>query len=145
MQRLLIAVDADSAQRTQSAVNEAITRSWRGPLRVHVLSVQPPVSGHVAMFFAEGEILRMQEETGAQELRAALAALQQAGVACAGHVRVGRRAETIADLAREQSCDTILMGQDPHPGPMGRLFGSVAQQVRQLLGESAGNFRVIGS
>jgi len=145
MQRLLVPVDPDCAQRTQSAVSEAISRSWREPVRVHVLSVQPAVSGHVSMFFAEGEIQSMQQDAGAEELAPALQALRSAGVPCAGHVLVGRRAEMIATLAREQRCDTILMGQDPTPGPVGRLFGSVAEQVRQLLGGPADGFRVIGS
>ncbi|MFD0666481.1 universal stress protein [Ramlibacter sp. MAHUQ-53] len=145
MQHLLVPIDALSAERTQTAVAEAIARSRLQPVHVHLASVQPPVSGHVALFFAESELHGLQEETGQNEMAGARALLEAAGVAYTPHVRVGRRAEAIAALARELHCDTILMGQDANPGPVGRLFGSVAGQVRHLLDTRPGSFQVIGS
>jgi nucleotide-binding universal stress UspA family protein len=109
------------------------------------LSVQPLVSPHVAAFFGLGELHRLQHELGSEELAGAVSQLQAAGVSAISHVRVGRRAETIASLARELGCETILMGQDDHPGVVDRLFGSVAEQVRHLLGPAAGRYQVIGT
>ncbi len=145
MKHLLVPVDAFSAERTQTAVAEAIARHRLDPVHVHLVSVQPPVSGHVSMFFGDTELHGLQEEYGHDEMAGARALLEAAGVAYTEHVRVGRRAEAIASLARELPCDTILMGQDIHPGPVGRIFGSVAGQVRHLLEATPGGFQVIGS
>lgn len=145
MHHLLVPIDAFSSERTQTAVADAIARSRLQPVHVHLVSVQPPVSGHVSTFFGDAELRGLQEETGHDEMAGARALLEAAAVPFSEHVRVGRRAEAIADLARELHCDTVLMGQDDHPGPVGRLFGSVAGQVRHLLAASPGGFQVIGS
>ncbi len=142
---LLIPVDAASAARTQDAVKRAVALSAQDPQSVHVLSVQPLVSSHVTAFFGQGELHQLQHEAGSEELAETVSQLQAAGVAPTCHVRVGRRAETIAAVARELGCDTILMGQEDHPGVVDRLFGSVAEQVRHLLGATPGTCQVIGT
>ncbi|MGJ3699469.1 hypothetical protein [Variovorax sp. AFSI2.2] len=45
--------------------------------------------------------------------------------------------------ARDFGCDHIVFGRE-EPGLAGRIVGSLAQQVRQLLGAS-GDLQVIGS
>ena len=114
------------------------------PVVGHLLSVQPPVSGHVAMFFGEGELHQLQHGAGAEDLAPAQILLQTAGVPFTRLVRVGRSAETIATTARELGCDRIVLGQDGQPGFAGRMFGSLAQQVRQLV-SVGGDCQVIGS
>ncbi len=144
MESLLIPIDADCPERTRSAVLQAIGLCRTAGTQVHLLSVQPPVSSHVAIFFAERELRQLQQDAGQEELAPARAQLQAAGVEASSHVRVGQRARTIAQLARELGCKTILMGQDG-PAPFAsRLFGSVTSQVRQLV-SSAGGCQVLGS
>ena len=46
-------------------------------------------------------------------------------------VKVGRRAETIANTAQELGCDRIVLGDAGEGG--NAWFGSIAQQVRHLL------------
>lgn len=145
MKNLLIAVDADSAARTRAAVNEAIALVAREPAQVHVLSVQPRVSSHVSRFFVHDELMAHQYEAGAAEMADALAQLEAAHVPCVSHVRVGRRAETIAETAHELGCATILIGPEGAMAPLDHLFGSVAQQVRHRMAASADNCRVIGA
>jgi nucleotide-binding universal stress UspA family protein len=58
-------------------------------------------------------------------------------------VVIGRSAETIVAAARDFGCDRIVFGRE-EPSLAGRIFGSLAQQVRQLLGAS-GDLQVIGS
>lgn len=145
MKNVLIAVDADSAARTRAAVSEAIALVAREPAQVHVLSVQPRVSSHVSRFFAHDELLAHQYESGTADMAGALAQLKAAQVPCVSHVRVGRRAETIAATAHELHCSTILMGPEDSMAPLDHLFGSVAQQVRHMLAASADECRVIGA
>lgn len=143
MRQLLVLVDPHDPARSRSAVEQAI-RIWREErCGVRLVRVEPRVSGHVAMFFGTGELRRMQLEQGAEALAPAQALLDAAGVPHQSSVLVGRSAEAIAGAAREFGCDRILLGEDG-PGLARRIFGSLAQQVRHLLGPDNA-FQVIGS
>jgi nucleotide-binding universal stress UspA family protein len=50
----------------------------------------------------------------------------------------------IVQFAQEYRCDRILMGQASRSGVQEKLFGTLASQVRQMLGV-AGNCQVIGT
>jgi len=142
MRNLLIPIDAD-AGRTRAAVAEALGICAQEPVHIHLLSVQPLLSSHVAMFFGEGELQQTQLEAGAQDLAPARALLDAAGVSYTATVKIGRSAETIARVARESGCDRIVMGREDQ-GLAGKIFGSLAQQVRHLL-SGASDCQVIGS
>jgi nucleotide-binding universal stress UspA family protein len=143
MKQILIAVDAHSPARTRSAVEQAV-RIWRDEaVGVRLVRVQPRVSGHVAMFFGTRELQKLQLEEGAEQLAFAQSLLDAAGVPYTSTVLIGRSAETLAQAAREFGCDRILFGEEG-PSLAGRMFGSLAEQVRHLLGP--GNAcQVIGS
>lgn len=144
MSGLLIPVDGDHPGQTREAIERAISLGAGNGQTVHLLSVQLPVSSHVGMFFAESELKGLHQELGEAELAGPRQRLAEAGVPVACHVQVGRRAETIARVAQELSCDTVVMGPDAPAGLASRLFGSVAQQVRHLLG-AGGSIRVLGA
>jgi nucleotide-binding universal stress UspA family protein len=144
MRQVLIPVDAGNPARSRAAVTEAISIYSKEPVTVHLLSVQPAVSGHVAMFFGSGELHQLQYAAGAEDLASAQAQLAAAGVPYASSVRIGRSAETIARTARELGCDRILMGQDRAGSLAAQMFGSLTQQVRQIVSGS-GDCQVIGS
>src|SRR6478672_8074065 len=144
MRNVLIPVEAGNPARNQAAVAEAISIYKQEPVAVYLLSVQPAVSGHVAMFFGSDELHNLQCAAGAEDLAAAQAQLTAAGVPFASSVRIGRSAETIARTARELGCDRILMGQDKVGSLADRMFGSLPQQVRQIVSGS-GDCQVIGS
>ena len=143
MRQLLVAVDPHSPARTRSAVEEAV-HIWRDEfVGILLVRVQPRLSGHVAMFFGTRELQKMQLDEGAEELKYAQSLLDAAGVPYTSTVLIGRSAETIAQAAREFGCDRILFG-DEGPSLAGKMFGSLAVQVRHLLGP--GNaYQVIGS
>jgi nucleotide-binding universal stress UspA family protein len=144
MNRLLLVVDPDSPAHTRLAVGEALRQAAMQPTEVHLLSVQPALTGHVALCFPKGEVERLQQQAGRAELAEALAQLQAHGVAVTAGVGIGRRAETIARTARQIQCDAVVMGPPQEAPRLGhRLFGSVAHQVRHLL-EGGGGCRVIG-
>ncbi len=143
MSGLLLPVDPENAARTRAAVDEAIRLRQHAPGAVHVLSVVEEVSGHVSRFFPAPELGALQQAQGQADMAEACRLLADAGLAVHAHVRVGRRADTIVQVARELACDTVILG-GPSPAALAdRLFGSVAQQVRQMLG--TGSFQVIGS
>lgn len=79
-----------------------------------------------------------------EELAPAKAAFDAAGVPFSTHIHVGRSAETIVRVARELGCDRIVMGQAEQSGFAAKLFGTLANQVRHLLGVT-GQCQVIGS
>ena len=145
MHKMLVVVDGLSAARTRDAVNRAIGLYQQEPAEVHLLSVQPRVSGDVAMFFGAHELHDLQHGAGMDDLAPARALLDLAGVPYQTTVHVGRSAQTIARTARELHCDRIVMGQDGNDHGLARtLFGSVAAQVRQLL-VGTGDYQVLGS
>ena len=144
MKKILLAINADNPVRTRAAVEEAIRIYEREQATVHLLNVQPLVSGHAAMCFAPGELRGMQLAAGQEDLRPAETLLAAAGVPYVSRVMVGRSAETIARAASELGCDRILVGEVPS-APLGsRIFGSLAQQLRHLVA-STGGCEVIGS
>ncbi len=144
MRKILVVVDGLSAAHTRDAVNQAISLYQQEAAEVHLLSVQPRVSGDVAMFFGSGELHDLQYVAGAEDLAPAQAQFDLAGVPYQTSVVVGRGAQSIAQRARELQCDRIVMGREGRESFAGRVFGSVAAQVRQLLG-SGGEFQVVGS
>lgn len=144
MKAILVPVDAGNPARAKAAVAEAIRIYEHEPVQVHLLNVQPHVSSHVAMFFAPGELDGLRRDAGAEDLAQATALLDFANVPYTSSVRIGRSAETIARTARELGCDRIVMGNAESSGLAGMVFGSLAQQVRHLLG-SASNCQVIGT
>ncbi|RYF36793.1 MAG: universal stress protein [Comamonadaceae bacterium] len=141
--KLLVPVDGQDPARTRAAVVRAIKLCGPQACEVHLLSVQPPVSDHVAGFFPKGELRQIQQRAGAEEMAGARALLQVANVPFTSSVWVGSRAETIAAAARRFGCSTIVMGDAQGAGGFAeRVFGSAAQQVQRLL--AAGECRVVG-
>ena len=143
MRQLLIAVDPHSQSRTRSAVMEAVQIYRNEFVGLRLVRVQPKLSGHVAMFFGTRELQQLQLDAGNEDLAYAQSLLDAEGIPYTATVLVGRTAETIALAAREFGCDRILFGTED-PGLAGRMFGSLAQQVRQLLGPGK-QYQVIGS
>lgn len=142
MQQILVPVDPANEERTRSAVAEVVRMYRQEPIAIRLVRVQPRVTSHVAMFFGHRELQQLQQQAGAEDLQFAQGLLDAAGVPYTSTVLVGRSAETIAHAAREFGCDRIVFGSE-QAGLAGRVFGSLAQQVRHLLGP--GDAQVIGS
>ena len=143
MRHILLPIDPTQPARTRSAIEQVVRIDRNEPVTVRLLRVQPKVSGHVAMFFGARELRELQQSAGAEDLQFAQNLLDAAGVSYTSTVLVGRSAETIIAAARDYGCDRIVFGRE-EPGLAGKIFGSLAQQVRQLLGASDAP-QVIGS
>jgi len=143
MTRILVPIDPDQPARTRSAIEQVLRMHRTERVSIRLLRVQPKVSGHVAMLFDPRELLELQLSAGAEDLEYAQKLLDLAGVPYTSTVLVGRTAETIAMAARDYGCGRIVFGSD-EPSLAGTIFGSLAQQVRQLLSAS-GDPQVISS
>ena len=143
MRHILVPIDTGHAARTRSAIDQVLELHRKEPSVIHLLRVQPPVSGHVSAFFQPAELHALQVEWGHEELQPAQRQLDAAGVPYLSEVRVGHSAQTIAAVAREHACDRIIFGVEA-PGLAERLFGSLAQQVRHLM-VGQGDAQVLGS
>ena len=142
--KVLVPVRADSPARTRSAIQAAVRlfHQERGDLHVVLLSVQPRMSGHVAMYFPRGELAAIQDKAGRDDLHVARELLDEAQVPYTACVRVGRSAETIAEVAQEQRCHRVLLGEEP-ASVTGAVFGTLASQVRELLAQTTAACKVI--
>jgi len=107
----------------------ALRESLREPrtLDVHLLNVQRPVSGDVAAFVSSEALDDYYRERSEQALAPARALLSAVGVFPHEHRRVGQPGPTIAEFARVQECDLIVMGTRGLGRHTGALLGSVAQ------------------
>jgi nucleotide-binding universal stress UspA family protein len=143
MRKVLVTISAVNGQM-QSATAEAVAIYREEAAEIHLLNVQTTVPRFVAGYFNHGNLRLIQEECGMDELAPAKALLDSAGVPCVAHVKAGRNAETIVRVAREIGCDRIVIGQAEHADFAQKLFGTLASQVRHLIG-GTGNCIVIGS
>ena len=140
MRQVLVPIDPSDEARTRSQIGEVVRMYRQEPMEVRLVRVQPRLTSHVAMFFGNRELQQLQLQSGAEELEFAQSLLATAGVPYTSTVLVGRSAETIAKAARDFGCDRIVFGEER--GLAGRVFGTLAQQVRHLMG---GGAQVIGS
>ena len=94
----------------------------------------------IAVYTEPDEVLTMTAQAR-EELAMPEKLLATAGVPFTSIIEVGRSADRIAGTARRIGCAQVLFGGAR--APIGRRhFGSVAQQVRHLLG--AGPWEVTG-
>ncbi|HSV17720.1 MAG TPA: universal stress protein [Casimicrobiaceae bacterium] len=134
-----IVVPVNDAAEAETLARLVIDRSRAEPLQVHLLNVQRPLPLHIAQFFARDELAKVHREAGMGVLAGALRLLADARVACEPHVLVGKPAETIVRFAADHGDAEILL-DNASTGLLSRLgVGSIASQVRHLLGAHAGS------
>ncbi|WP_144641324.1 universal stress protein [Bordetella genomosp. 13] len=132
MTKILVPVDgSDSAHR---ALQEALRLTGTGGgATIHLLNVQPPVaSGHARMFLDKSEMQAYYEDEAREPLARAESELAGASVSHTKAVRAGHTGEAIAEYAKEEHCDYIVMGTRGLGEVAGMLMGSVARKVVHL-------------
>jgi len=144
MAKVLVPMQPDQPAKTMAAVEAAIRLHRQENAAVHLLSVQSRVNGHVASCFGADELLQLQQKMGREDLADARRQLDAAGVPYTTSMAVGRRADTIALIAREYGCRRVLLGSPPESDVVGTMFGSLADQLRHMI-RATGGFEVIGS
>lgn len=128
MKSILVAVDGSeySDRATQHAIDLIASGS---AAELHLINVQPALSGAVAAFVSRDQIDQHHREEGEKALASAVALAKKAGVTAKVHIGVGRQGEVVADFARKLDAGLVVIGTRGHTGLAGVLLGSVAQDV----------------
>jgi nucleotide-binding universal stress UspA family protein len=134
MKKILLPVDgSDSALR---AVKHVIREAEnKGELDITVLYVHftPVRFGSVAPELAPGEFAKIEKEDAEPALAEAEKLLRDAGISFKREVRASREpAVTIAKLADELGCDSIVMGKHGGGVLSKVMVGSTAKKVAHL-------------
>ena len=128
MKSILVAVDG--SETSDRAVQHAIDLIASGSAaELHLINVQPALSGAVAAFVSRDQIDQHHREEGEKALASEVALAKKANVPAKVHIGVGRQGEVVADFARKLDAGLVVLGTRGHTGLAGVLLGSVAQDV----------------
>jgi len=127
-----IVVGTDGSQTADEAVRQAAELASAIGARVHLVCVYEPVPSDAepgAESHAEsGWVLRPREAVD-ETLERAAAVFAAAGVEVARYAQRGDPADAILDVAEEQRCDLIVVGNRGMTGAKRFLLGSVPNKV----------------
>lgn len=103
-----------------------------GEAEIHLVNVQPPISGSVGAFVGGENVAKFHHEESENALAAARQLLEREGLPVRAVMRIGSAGDSIATHARDLPADEIVMGTRGL-GRVGSLvLGSVATQVVHL-------------
>lgn len=129
--RVLVAVDGSPASRKAVEHVVAMSRDGRDPrsLEIHLANVQPSLPGDVSGFVAKGSAEGFHQQQAEQAMAQAREAIAAAGLTFHQHSAVGSPGRLLAETARQQGCDMIVIGSRGHGAASSALLGSVAQST----------------
>jgi nucleotide-binding universal stress UspA family protein len=123
-------VPIDGSENALRALERAVALVRdRVPFELHLLNVQPSLSGDVTTFVGSTTVKDYHREEGEKALASARALLDGQGIPYKLHITVGPAGESIAGFARKLGCDTIVMGTRGMGKIKGALLGSVSTEV----------------
>jgi nucleotide-binding universal stress UspA family protein len=129
-----VLVPIEEGRDASAALRQVIKLNLQEPIRVYLLNVRTPLPSYVARFIPAAERQAFHHENGMRAMRDAIARLDQAGIAHREEVRVGNKAETILEVAREKRCAEIVLDAKDGGGVLAGLgLGSIRAQLRHLL------------
>ena len=134
MMKLLIPLDGSrSAERAVAYVISQMD-AQKQPPQLLLLNVQWKIAtGNVKLFIDQNTINDYYREQGMAALQGASAALDAAKLPYQYHISIGSPAESIAQYAREQGVDQIVMCRQGQGGLQQLLLGSVVSKVLHLV------------
>ena len=129
---LRVLVPVDGSENALRALQEAVRlMRERGDVEIHLLNVQPPLSGDVTTFVGSTTVKDFHREEGEKVLASAKALLDRERISYKPHITVGPAGESIAGFAKKLGCDSIIMGTRGMGGLKGALLGSVSTDTIQ--------------
>jgi nucleotide-binding universal stress UspA family protein len=129
-----ILVPVDGSERCNRAVKYVISLCQElGPAEIHLINVEPAPVGWQTHDMARETIQAHAKELGQEASAGARALLDQAGLKYSSHTEMGSPAETIARVAGELDCDSIVMGTHGRTVVGKLVLGSVATDVLHLV------------
>lgn len=130
---LKILVPVDGSSNALHAIRHVIAEFRKNPaFEVHLLNVQTPFSRHIARFTAKQDRDAHHREQAEGVLAPLRRMLEDVRLPFAEHVRVGRRAETIADEAKRLQCDHIVLATARKNSLTRMVEASVTSKVLDL-------------
>jgi nucleotide-binding universal stress UspA family protein len=130
-----ILIPVDGSANAQRAVDYVIAHAatLKETPQLILFNVQWNVAaGNVKLFISQQTIDDYYREQGMDALQSARAALEAAGLPYQYHISVGMPAEAIAQYAKQQNADQIVMGRQGQGGLQSLLLGSVVSKVLHL-------------
>ncbi len=128
MKAILVAVDGSAT--SDRSVQHALSLIASGlATELHLLNVQPHLSGGVSSFVSREQIESHHRDEGNKALASAVEIARKAGVPAKVHIGVGRQGEIVANFAKKLGAGAVVLGTRGHTGLAGVLLGSVAQDV----------------
>lgn len=126
--KILLPVDGSAnSERAVKYVIELVESCQA--FEVHLLNVQPPVSGDVSTFVGKHAIEDWHRDEAEKALASAKNLLDGAGVPYKMHIGIGNPGDVIASFASKLGCGQIVMGTRGLGSAFGLLLGSVATHV----------------
>jgi len=102
-------------------------------VRIHLLAVEPPPTGHAMQFLKGIDVKKILREDGLKRLRPLMERLDRACVPYRHEVEVGRWEETVTRFAQERCCKRIVMGEHNAPRLASLLLRHDAWRIRTRL------------
>ncbi|MGH7002407.1 MAG: universal stress protein, partial [Alphaproteobacteria bacterium] len=109
-----ILVPVDGSENSDRAVRYALTLLKGGSGKLHLLNVQPPLSGATRTFVRQADIDAYHREEGEKALASGLKVAADAGTTAEKHISVGRPGELAAEFAKRVGATMIVMGTRGH-------------------------------
>lgn len=134
MMKILIPLDGSTS--AERAVQHVVSQmaELNEPPQILLLNVQWKIAtGNVKLFIDQDTINDYYREQGIAELAGGRAILDAAGVPYQYHISIGSPAEAIAQYAREQAVNQVVMGRLGKGGVQQFLLGSVVSKVLHLV------------
>ena len=123
----------EEGRDASSAIDHVIELARHEPVRVYLLNVRTPLPSYVARFIPAAERRAFHHENGMRAMREAITRLDEAAIAHHEEVRIGNKAETIVEFAREKRCAEIVVDGSENGFLAGLGLGSIRAQLRHLL------------
>ncbi len=129
-----ILVPVDGSERCNRAVKYVVSLCQElGPADVHLVNVEPAPVGWQTHDMARETIQAHAKELGMEATAGARALLDEAGLKYELHLEMGDIADTIARVAKEAGCDSIVMGTHGRTAVGKLILGSIATDVLRLV------------
>ena len=130
---IIVLIPIEEGRDPRSALDQVVALNRQQPVLAYLLNVRTPLPSYVARFISAGERRAFHHDNGMRAMGEAIRRLDEAGIAHREEVRVGNKAETILEVAREKRCSEIIL--DGHDGGLlsGLGLGSMRAQLRHLL------------